>query len=155
MFVAMLVLLSNTFTPDAFLPKSAAYAQCSGANVSPELHWSAPPAGTKSFALTVWDPDAPVTGGWWHWVLMNIPASTRTIAAGASAGEAGTTSFNARGYGGPCPPPGKPHHYRFTLYALDVARIPEASATTRGPELVRSMSGHILQQTVLVGLYKT
>jgi Raf kinase inhibitor-like YbhB/YbcL family protein len=107
---------------------------CSGANVSPELKWGAPPAGTKSFALTVYDPDAPTGSGWWHWVVVDIPATARELPKGA--GKSGTvqiaggarqtrTDFGAPGYGGPCPPQGdKAHRYVFTLTALDIDKLP-------------------------------
>ena len=113
---------------------------CSGGNVSPALSWSGAPAGTQSFALLVHDPDAPTGSGWWHWVVYNIPAGTSALAAGAGdarknllpAGAVqGRTDFGTAGYGGPCPPPGKPHHYHFTLYALKTARLelpPDATA---------------------------
>lgn len=97
---------------------------CSGGNVSPDLKWSGAPKETKAFAITVYDPDAPTGSGWWHWLAFNIPASTTSIAAGASEKSmpAGTiesrTDFGKPGYGGPCPPPGKPHRYIFKVYAL-------------------------------------
>ena len=106
---------------------------CSGQNVSPALSWSGAPAGTKSFAVTVYDPDAPTGSGWWHWVLYNVPASVTSLAAGAGSttpaalpagATQGTTDFGSKGYGGPCPPPGdKPHRYIFTVHALKVDRI--------------------------------
>ncbi len=103
---------------------------CTGGNVSPELHWSGAPAGTKSFAVTVYDPDAPTGSGWWHWVVFNIPASTASLSAGVGSGGAlpvgavqSRTDFGAPGFGGACPPPGKPHRYVFTVYALDVERL--------------------------------
>jgi Raf kinase inhibitor-like YbhB/YbcL family protein len=103
---------------------------CSGGNVSPQLVWTGAPEGTKSFVLTVFDPDAPTGSGFWHWVVANIPAGTPGLSNGASrtakmpAGSIETrTDFGAPGYGGPCPPPGAPHRYVFTLYALKVAKI--------------------------------
>ena len=101
---------------------------CTGKNVSPELNWSGAPAETKSFALTVYDPDAPTGSGWWHWIVFNIPSDTKSLASGAGAVDAGKlpggtvqskTDYGKPGYGGPCPPPGdKPHRYIFTIYAL-------------------------------------
>lgn len=103
---------------------------CSGGNVSPQLVWMGAPEGTKSFVLTVFDPDAPTGSGFWHWVVANIPVGTPGLANGASrtkkmpAGSIETrTDFGAPGYGGPCPPPGAPHRYVFTLYALKVDKI--------------------------------
>ncbi len=97
---------------------------CSGANVSPQLSWQNAPQGTKSFVLTVYDPDAPTGSGWWHWVVYDIPASTKELPQGAGSGKAplpdgakqGRTDFGAPGFGGACPPPGdKPHRYVFTV----------------------------------------
>jgi Raf kinase inhibitor-like YbhB/YbcL family protein len=104
---------------------------CGGQNISPALNWSNPPAGTKSFAVTAYDPDAPTGSGWWHWVMYNIPASATGLAAGAGNGrgapsgsQQGTTDFGTKGYGGPCPPPGdKPHHYHFKVFALKVDKL--------------------------------
>jgi Raf kinase inhibitor-like YbhB/YbcL family protein len=96
---------------------------CSGGNVSPDLSWSGAPKGTKYFAVTAYDPDAPTGSGWWHWEVINIPAKTTSLAKGASGKFSGETieprtDFGKSGYGGPCPPPGKPHHYIFKVYAL-------------------------------------
>jgi Raf kinase inhibitor-like YbhB/YbcL family protein len=104
---------------------------CNGQNISPALQWTNPPAGTKSFAVTVYDPDAPTGSGWWHWVMYNIPATTTALPAGAGNGrnaprgsDQGTTDFGTKGYGGPCPPVGdKPHHYNFTVFALKVDKL--------------------------------
>jgi hypothetical protein len=104
---------------------------CTGQNISPTLNWSNAPAGTKSFAVTVYDPDAPTGSGWWHWVMYNIPANATGLAAGAGNGrnaprgsQEGRTDFGSKGYGGPCPPAGdKPHHYHFTVFALKVDKL--------------------------------
>ncbi len=106
---------------------------CAGGNVSPSLSWSNPPAGTKSFAVTVYDPDAPTGSGWWHWVVFNLPADTRALLPGAGNPAAGklpkgavqsVTDFGAPGYGGPCPPKGdRPHRYIFTVHALKVDKL--------------------------------
>jgi Raf kinase inhibitor-like YbhB/YbcL family protein len=107
---------------------------CSGANTSPELEWSNPPAGTKSFALMVYDPDAPTGSGWWHWVVYNIPATATSIPQGGPAPQGaseGNTDFGKPGYGGPCPPPGSGnHHYVFTLFALKVDKLDIPSGAT-------------------------
>src|SRR5512143_456320 len=97
---------------------------CEGANVSPELRWNDAPAGTRSFALIVDDPDAPV-GTFTHWVLFDIPADRAALAMGTGAiGVPGKNDFGRAGYGGPCPPRGHgPHRYYFTLYALDIASL--------------------------------
>ena len=103
---------------------------CTGGNVSPEISWTNPPKGALSFVLTVYDPDAPTGSGWWHWVVYNIPATAKGVAVGAGAGKGlpegtlqGRTDFGSAAYGGPCPPPGKPHRYIFTLTALKVAKL--------------------------------
>lgn len=132
----------GTFTltsKEAAAGKTMAVAQtfngfgCSGQNISPGLAWSNAPAGTKSFALTMYDPDAPTGSGWWHWVVYNIPAASKAIPAGAgdpkkpglpAGATQGNTDFGTPGYGGPCPPAGdKPHRYIFTLYALKVDKM--------------------------------
>lgn len=107
---------------------------CQGGNVSPALQWSGAPKGTKSFAVTVYDPDAPTGSGWWHWVVFNIPADATSLAknAGDTAANlvpAGSiqsrTDFGKPGYGGPCPPIGdKAHRYEFTVYALKTDKLP-------------------------------
>ena len=100
---------------------------CTGANKSPTLSWSGVPEGTKSLALTVYDPDAPTGSGWWHWVVFNIPADTTSLPANIDASGTGLpsgaiqsrTDYGKAGFGGACPPQGdKPHHYQFTLHAL-------------------------------------
>jgi Raf kinase inhibitor-like YbhB/YbcL family protein len=104
---------------------------CNGQNISPALEWGNTPAGTKSFAVTMYDPDAPTGSGWWHWVMYNIPASATGLPAGAGNGRnaprgsvQGMTDFGTKGYGGPCPPVGdKPHHYHITVFALKTDRL--------------------------------
>ena len=104
---------------------------CNGQNISPAVEWTNPPVGTKSFAVTIYDPDAPTGSGWWHWMIYNIPATTTSLAAGAGNGRnaprgsvEGPTDFGKKEYGGPCPPVGdKPHHYHITVFALKVDRL--------------------------------
>lgn len=107
---------------------------CSGKNVSPALAWSGAPKGTKSFALLVHDPDAPTGGaGWWHWLVVNIPASVTELKKDAGKADGSNlvqgaeqiaTDFGSPGWGGPCPPAGdKPHRYNFTLHALKVEKL--------------------------------
>lgn len=115
---------------------------CSGENQSPALSWSHPPAGTRSFVLTVYDPDAPTGSGWWHWVVLDIPATTTSLPT--AIGKSGTLPAGAResrtdmgrpGYMGFCPPKGdKPHRYVFTLHALKVEKLAVADDAT--PALV-------------------
>ncbi len=106
---------------------------CTGENISPQLAWQNPPEGTKSFAITVYDPDAPTGSGWWHWVMFNIPLSKNELKANAGNITSGLapqesiqsiTSFGQQGFGGACPPEGdKPHAYIFTVYALSIEKI--------------------------------
>ena len=130
---------------------------CRGADVSPPLEWSEAPAGTQSFALIVDDPDAPA-GTWVHWVLYDLPAETRALGEGIekqkelpNGARQGRNDFGKIGYGGPCPPPGKPHRYFFKLYALDekLALIPGATKDN----VAKAMQGHILAQGELLGRF--
>lgn len=131
---------------------------CTGPDVSPQLTWTEPPAATKSFALLVDDPDAPV-GNWNHWTLWNLPASSRGLPEGfsknarlADGTEQGINDFKKTGYNGPCPPAGKPHRYYFKLYALDTKLALEAGAGK--PELEAAIKGHILAQSEWIGQFK-
>jgi Raf kinase inhibitor-like YbhB/YbcL family protein len=106
---------------------------CKGGNISPSLSWSGAPSDTKSFAITVYDPDAPTGSGFWHWVVFNIPASTTSVPLNAGdvkkkllpkGAIQSRTDFGTDGYGGPCPPQGdKPHHYILTVYAVDEDKL--------------------------------
>jgi Raf kinase inhibitor-like YbhB/YbcL family protein len=103
---------------------------CTGGNRSPQLTWRNPPAGTRSYAVTIFDPDAPGPG-WWHWAVADIPAKVNALPENASASGAlkklgaleARNDFGGPGYGGPCPPPGKPHRYVVTVYALNVEKL--------------------------------
>lgn len=123
---------------------------CDGANVSPPLRWTAPPRGTKSFALIVDDPDAP-GGTWTHWTAWNIPAKARGLKRGAKPPREGRTSFGRVGYGGPCPPAGAPHRYVFKLYALRTTLALRPGADRAALE--RALKGKVLKRVTLVGLY--
>src|SRR5437867_5061307 len=141
---------------DPFTLKSAAFAPggavpsvhtCDGADTSPPLEWSGVPAGTRSFALVVHDPDAPA-GDWLHWVAWNIPAASRALPAGVAAKETlpdgtaqGRNDFGNQGYGGPCPPGGT-HRYVFSLRALDTTLTLPATAS-RDP-LAQAITGHVV-----------
>lgn len=134
---------------------------CKGGNVSPALSWSHAPAGTASFALLVHDPDAPTGSGWWHWVLYNIPATVSSLPAGAgnphktllpAGAEQGRTDYGAAGYGGPCPPPGAPHHYYFRLYALKVQKL-DLPADATAAFVAFNVRAQSLGSAELMGLY--
>jgi Raf kinase inhibitor-like YbhB/YbcL family protein len=136
-------LISGTFAPQYILNGFG----CTGGNISPQLAWSNPPAGTQSFTLQVYDPDAPSGSGFWHWAVYNIPASATGLLRGAGntpAGlpapafggntdflDTGTTGGNGN-YGGPCPPVGDPpHRYIFTLFALSVPDVQVAGGVPK------------------------
>jgi Raf kinase inhibitor-like YbhB/YbcL family protein len=128
---------------------------CDGASLSPELHWTAAPAGTKSFALVMDDPDAL---DFTHWIAYNIRPDARELAEGASRSQMsqgsaeGANSYGAVGYAGPCPPPGKPHHYVFRVFALDRSLALPAGAA-RG-QVNAAMKGHVLAEGRTTGLYQ-
>lgn len=112
---------------------------CSGQNLAPAVRWRGAPAHTRSFAATVYDPDAPTGSGWWHWVVIDLPSSAHELPAGGSlpAGAlAVRNDYGQAAWGGPCPPAGDaPHHYVFTIYALDVPALgipADASAALAG-----------------------
>ncbi|QGZ41868.1 PBP family phospholipid-binding protein [Pseudoduganella flava] len=153
----MALTLSSIFVDGGAIP---ATFTCDGADTSPPLAWAELPAGTKSLALIVDDPDAPDPAApqrtWVHWVLYNIPPAAGRLAEGGSrqlpAGtRCGKNDWGKAGYGGPCPPIGK-HRYFFKLYALD-AQLPDLGSTTKA-ELEHAMQGHVLGQAQLVGCYQ-
>ena len=126
-------LKTTSFDPKKELPMKHVYNGfgCTGENISPALEWEGAPKDTKSFAITVYDPDAPTGSGWWHWTVVNIPASVTKIEAGASNSKKlpegsieGRTDFGKPGFGGACPPVGdKAHRYIFTIWALKTERL--------------------------------
>jgi Raf kinase inhibitor-like YbhB/YbcL family protein len=145
---------TDAFTPGGPIP--AKYT-CSGANVSPALAISGVPQPAKALALIVDDPDAP-SGTFVHWVVYNLPPQTTHIDEDVAKGNTmpgggmqGRNDFGGDGYGGPCPPPGKPHHYRFRLFALNGPLQPPSAS---GPEVERAMQGHILASAVVVGTFQ-
>jgi Raf kinase inhibitor-like YbhB/YbcL family protein len=137
---------------------------CGGGNVSPALNWSGAPAGTKSFAVSIYDPDAPTGSGWWHWLVFNIPASTNALPKNAGdvkkklmpkGAIQSRNDFGFDGYGGPCPPTGdKPHHYQITVFAVDVDKLPDARNASASAALVGfDLHFHTLAKATLTGLY--
>jgi hypothetical protein len=134
---------------------------CKGKNLSPALFWSGAPAGTQSFAIMVHDPDAPTGSGFWHWVVYNIPASEVSIPAeagdvkkkGMPVGSVqGRNDYGTFGYGGPCPPPGKPHHYHFRIFALKVPKLDVPSDATAAL-IGFAVNTNKLGEADLVGMY--
>jgi Raf kinase inhibitor-like YbhB/YbcL family protein len=132
---------------------------CTSPNVSPSLAWAGAPKGTKSFAISMYDPDAPTGSGFWHWWVVNIPADVTSLPKGAGGGTGlpagamqGRNDFSTTSYGGPCPPPGKPHHYHITVYALDVDKI-DVDQNASPAVIGFNAHAHTLAKAELVGLY--
>jgi Raf kinase inhibitor-like YbhB/YbcL family protein len=155
--------MSFTISSPAFAAGGEIPAEytCEGADTSPRLEWSGAPAGTKSFALVVDDPDAPDPAApkrvWVHWVLYNIPADATGMPEDVGS-EAlpdgtleGTNDWNRTGYGGPCPPVGR-HRYFFKLYALDTT-LPDLNEP-RKADLEKALRGHVLAEAQVVGTYQ-
>jgi Raf kinase inhibitor-like YbhB/YbcL family protein len=146
---------AEAFNPGTDIPRKFS---CQGSDTSPALVWTDPPAATQSFVLIADDPDAP-TGTWVHWVLYDLPPGTRRLREAlplttevAGGGRQGANDFGKIGYGGPCPPPGKPHRYFFKLYALD-GRLNLKPGATK-PEVEEAMKGHVLAKAELMGRYR-
>ena len=127
-------LTSSDIKADGTVPMTHVFSGngCTGQNLSPALEWHNPPPGTRSFAVTCYDPDAPTGSGWWHWMVFDIPAGTNGLPRGAGSAGGGMPAgaiqarndYGEAAYGGPCPPPGdKPHRYIFTVYALKPGRL--------------------------------
>ena len=152
--------MSRTLSSAAFAPRDRIpkVHTCDGANVSPPLVWSRPPAGTRSFALVCTDPDAPV-GTWYHWAVFDIPVDVDTLPAGfATDARVGSirqavNDFKRAGYGGPCPPRGHGvHHYHFRLLALSLPHL-ELGDPVECREVERAAARHLLGEAELVGTY--
>jgi Raf kinase inhibitor-like YbhB/YbcL family protein len=125
---------------------------CDGADETPTLRWGEPPAGTKSFALVIDDPDAP-SGTFRHWGVFDIPDSARSIAGGQRVGTEVTNDFGKSGYGGPCPPKGHgQHHYHFKLFALDVDKL-GLSPNAKVADVEKAAQQHAVGQAELIGTY--
>lgn len=158
---AAITVTSATLKANETIPKDHT---ADGKNVSPALMWSGAPAATKQFALVCDDPDVPMPGGFVHWVVYKIPGAAKGLPAElpmdatltAPPEIAGTiqgmSGFRRAGYRGPAPPPGKPHHYTFTVYALD-AELPLAEGLNR-TQLMEAIKGHIIGQGALVSIYE-
>lgn len=157
-----LKLSSPQIAPGQRIPERQVFnaSGCTGQNLSPALSWTAGPPGTQSFALVLFDPDAPGRG-WWHWIVYDIPAGVRSLPAGAgdpsrglmpARAVQGRNDFGTLGYGGPCPPPGKPHRYFFWLYALRVPRL-EVSADASPAAIGAKLAASAIARAQLLGLY--
>ncbi|CAK7192562.1 hypothetical protein COMNV_00764 [Commensalibacter sp. Nvir] len=127
----MFKLLSHSFKEGDEMPKKHRFNGMGhdGNNISPSLYWEDAPTETKSFVLTLYDPDAPTGSGWWHWVVVNIPATVSYLEENASVKSMPEGCIQVRNdfsfykYGGAAPPPGKKHHYIFTVHALNVEKL--------------------------------
>ncbi|CAA6808071.1 MAG: Phospholipid-binding protein [uncultured Sulfurovum sp.] len=134
---------------------------CSGENKSPHLQWSNVPKGTKSFAITVYDPDAPTGSGWWHWLVVNIPVTTNSIITDASntkklpKGAIETVNdYGSLNFGGACPPKAdKAHSYVFTVYALDVEKL-EVTEKSDSALVGYMINQHLIQKATMVSYYQ-
>lgn len=146
---ATIRLTSSAFTDGGNLP--APYT-CGGAGESPPLAWSNLPANTKSLAITCLDPDAPA-GTFTHWLVYEMSPTTTSVSEGAAPAGArqGMNDFGNVGYGAPCPPAGGPHHYVFTIYALD--NSPDVKEGASKNDLLAAIQGHILAQGQITGMY--
>jgi hypothetical protein len=145
---------SEAFAEGAQIPDEYT---CKGANISPLLSFGSLPAGTQSLAVMCDDPDAP-SGLFTHWILYNIPREVTMLRKGvpkkpvlADGSRHGANSYGRMEYSGPCAPPGKPHHYHFDVYALDITLALRAPATRK--EIGKAMEGHILGKGSLTGLF--
>lgn len=147
-------LTSNSFSDGEPLPDAQVQAK---GNRPPHLKWSGAPEGTKSFAVTCYDPDAPTGSGFWHWTVANIPASVSELEEGASvpAGAIeGRTDFGEPGFGGAAPPPGHgPHRYIFTVFAVDVESLP-VTAEDSGAKYGFNLHFHTLAKASITGVYE-
>jgi Raf kinase inhibitor-like YbhB/YbcL family protein len=146
-------LTSSSFSDGARIP---ARFTCDGDNISPSLAWSGAPSATKSFALIMHDPDAPID--FTHWLVYNLPSDVHQLVQGASNGamprgsSEGMNGFGRVGYGGPCPPAGKPHHYIFHLFALD-SNLGLPGGISR-QQLESEMKSHVVSEGQITGLYQ-
>lgn len=160
-----LTLQSQDITQAGFLSKTHVFNGfgCTGENKSPQLKWSDVPEGTKSFAISVYDPDAPTGSGWWHWQIVNIPSNVRELAANAGniqANIAPTGSLQIKndygyhGFGGACPPQGHGvHHYRFTLHALAVEKL-ELPKDASGALAGYMINANTIETSTIEALYQ-
>ena len=158
---------SNSFKDGDYLPKDFILSAdfgfgCAGGNTSPHLKWSGAPAGTRSFALTCFDPDAPTGSGFWHWVVVNIPANVTELALGAGSKGAKVpdgalmtrTELGDSGYLGPCPPEGDhPHRYLFTVFAVGTDKL-DVTADTSPAVVGFNLHFNTLARAEIMGLFK-
>jgi len=158
-------LSSNDIKQGEFMAKAQEFNGfgCSGGDLSPQLQWSGAPKGTKSFAITAYDPDAPTGSGWWHWQVVNIATDVTAIETGAGSTKQDlapkgsfqvNNDYGSRGFGGACPPQGHGvHHYRFTVHALSVEKLdlPEQASGALAGYMINA---HTIESATIESLYK-
>jgi hypothetical protein len=164
-FANSLTLSSNDIAAGEYMNKKHEYKGfgCSGGDLSPHLTWSNAPKGTKSFAITAYDPDAPTGSGWWHWQVVNIPVNVTELATGAGSSKENLapkgsmqieSDYGSRGFGGACPPQGHGvHHYRFTVHALSVEQLtlPENASGALAGYMINA---NTIESSTIEALYK-
>ncbi|GBF22875.1 putative phosphatidylethanolamine-binding protein [Candidatus Gastranaerophilus sp. (ex Termes propinquus)] len=154
------VLKSKTIKEGMFLTNEQVYngLECAGKNISPDLEWLNPPRGAKSYTLIMHDPDAPVQGGWWHWIVVNIPSVKTNIQRDELLVHPIVqtyTSFETPGYGGPCPPQGHGRHrYIFTIYALDTPALPIYREDLPPWQVEEMIKPHVLDKASITTYYE-
>lgn len=144
------------------LPLSAVHDSAGGENTSPALSWDGAPDGTKSYVVTCFDPDAPVPGGFWHWIAVNIPASVTSLGAGAGTDDASLpgdafhvrSDFATRAYGGAAPPQGDvPHRYYFVVHAVDVEKL-DVDENVSAAVVSFNLAFHTLARAIITPTYQ-
>ncbi|MDN4503241.1 YbhB/YbcL family Raf kinase inhibitor-like protein [Alteromonadaceae bacterium BrNp21-10] len=164
-FAATFTLASNDIAQGEMMDKEQEFNGfgCAGGDISPHLKWANAPTGTKSFAITVYDPDAPTGSGWWHWQVVNIPANVMELAADAGSSKASSmptgsvqiaNDYGSKSFGGVCPPNGHGvHHYRFTIHALSVEKL-ELPDDASGALAGYMINANTLASSTIEALYK-
>ena len=164
-FAGSLILTSEDVVQGGYMDKKQEFNGfgCSGEDLSPHLKWSNPPIGTKSFAITAYDPDAPTGSGWWHWQVINLPSNILELSSNAGSvkqdllptgAEHIQNDYGTKGFGGACPPKGHGvHHYRFTVHALSIERIelPENASSALTGYMINA---NTIESSTIESLYK-